>query len=111
MTYRQMAEKAGCTEPTISRMIRLHGGNCDAAIADMQRRKAITKANALKKKADPTMISPTEDVHVAHCPKCGVVHKVRMFWAGTGKLRKFCPAHDYIKTIHSNDHYSARDGR
>jgi len=29
---------------------------------------------------------------VCICPKCGVKHKMDLFWAGRGLPRKFCPS-------------------
>jgi uncharacterized protein (DUF983 family) len=34
------------------------------------------------------------------CPKCGVIHRMKILWAGRGKPKKFCQACKmYISTL------------
>lgn len=31
------------------------------------------------------------------CPKCRIVHKVNMYWTGSGKPRKYCKIHENLR--------------
>jgi uncharacterized protein (DUF983 family) len=34
------------------------------------------------------------------CPKCGIIHRIKILWAGRGKPKKFCQACKmYIATL------------
>ena len=34
------------------------------------------------------------------CPKCGIGHKMKLFWSGRGKPKKYCPpCKGFVSTI------------
>ena len=38
------------------------------------------------------------------CPKCGVVHRMKLLWSGRGKPKKYCPpCKNYVATIEPVD--------
>lgn len=38
------------------------------------------------------------------CPKCGVSHRMKLFWSGRGKPKKYCqPCKSFVSTIESID--------
>jgi hypothetical protein len=38
------------------------------------------------------------------CPKCGIVHRMKLFWSGRGKPKKYCPpCKGFVSTIEPND--------
>jgi hypothetical protein len=38
------------------------------------------------------------------CPKCGLVHRMKLLWAGRGRPKKFCqPCKAYIGTLETVD--------
>jgi hypothetical protein len=38
------------------------------------------------------------------CPKCGIVHRMKLLWSGRGMPKKYCPAcKNYVATIEPID--------
>ena len=46
------------------------------------------------------------------CPKCGVIHERKMFWAGHGQPRTYCTScRGKVKSISNTIIYGTKSGR